>query len=52
MDGSAGFTRKALLARSGAAGVALLGGSVWATAPTAARARGRAGAATRRSATS
>ena len=39
MDGSAGFTRKALLARSGAAGVALLGGSVWATAPTAARAR-------------
>jgi phospholipase C len=39
MDGSEGFTRKAFLQRSGAAGVALLGGSVWATAPVAARAR-------------
>jgi phospholipase C len=41
MDGSEGFTRRALLQRSGAAGVALLGGSLWATAPTAARARQR-----------
>ena len=39
MDGSEGFTRKAFLQRSGAAGVALLGRSVWATAPVAARAR-------------
>ena len=39
MDGSEGLTRKAFLRRSGAAGVALLGGSVWATAPAAARAR-------------
>jgi phospholipase C len=36
MDGSEGFTRKAFLRRSGAA---LLGGSLWATAPVAARAR-------------
>ena len=45
MDGSQGFTRKAFLQRSGAAGVALLGGSVWATAPAAALAprRGRRG---------
>jgi phospholipase C len=41
IDGSTGFTRKAFLQRSGVAGVALLGGSVWATAPTAARARRR-----------
>ena len=41
MDGSEGFTRKAFLQRSGAASVALLGGSVWATAPAAARARRR-----------
>src|SRR3954466_9502186 len=39
MDGSEGYTRKAFLRRSGAAGAALLGGSVWATAPVAARAR-------------
>src|SRR3954453_8845692 len=39
MDGLEGFTRKAFLRRSGAAGAALLGGSVWATAPVAARAR-------------
>jgi phospholipase C len=38
MDRSEAFTRKTLLQRSGAAGVALLGGSVWATAPVAARA--------------
>jgi phospholipase C len=37
-----GLTRKAFLQRSGAAGAALLGGSVWATAPVAARA-GRLG---------
>jgi phospholipase C len=37
----ASFTRKAFLQRSGAAGAALLGGSVWATAPVAARARRR-----------
>jgi phospholipase C len=42
MDRSEGFTRKALLQRAGAAGVALLGGSVWATAPAAARVRRRA----------
>jgi phospholipase C len=41
MDGAEGFTRKAFLQRSGAAGVALLGGTVWATAPAAARARRR-----------
>src|SRR3954469_15480707 len=39
MDGFEGLTRKAFLRRSGAAGAALLGGSVWATAPVAARAR-------------
>src|SRR6185312_11698940 len=39
MDGSDGLTRKAFLRRSGAAGAALLGGSVWATASVAARAR-------------
>jgi phospholipase C len=43
MDGSDGFTRKALLQRSGAAAVGMLvpTGSVWATAPAAARARRR-----------
>src|SRR3954452_25592099 len=41
MDGSEGFTRKAFLRRSGAAGVALLGGTGWATAPAAVRARRR-----------
>src|SRR4051794_39326756 len=46
MDGSEGYTRKAFLRRSGAAGAALLGGSVWATAAVAARAR-RAARATR-----
>jgi hypothetical protein len=49
MGGVEGFTRKAFLRRSGAAGAALLGGSVWATAPVAARGRG---ARTSRSATS
>jgi phospholipase C len=39
--GSEGFTRGAFLRRSGAAGAALLGGSVWATATAAARARRR-----------
>lgn len=39
MGGVEGFTRKAFLRRSGAAGAALLGGSLWATAPVAARAR-------------
>jgi phospholipase C len=39
MDGSGGLTRRALLKRSAAAGAALLGGTVWATAPVAARAR-------------
>jgi phospholipase C len=39
MDGSERFTRTAFLQRSGAAAVALLGGSLWATAPAAARAR-------------
>src|SRR3954469_4691667 len=39
MDGSEGYTRKAFLRRSGAAGAALLGGSGWATAAVAARAR-------------
>src|SRR4051812_6412516 len=39
MAGFQGVTRRAFLRRSGAAGVALLGGTVWATAPTAARAR-------------
>ena len=39
MDPSEGYTRKTFLQRSGAAGAALLGGSVWATAPVAARAR-------------
>ena len=33
------FTRRTFLERSGAAGVALLGGSLWQTAPAAARAR-------------
>jgi len=37
--GSGGLTRKAFLRRSGVAGAALLGGSVWATASVAARAR-------------
>jgi len=41
MDGSERLTRKAFVQRSGAAGVALLGGSVWPTAPAAARARRR-----------
>jgi phospholipase C len=39
MDGSDRLTRKTFLRRSGAAGAALLGGSVWATATVAARAR-------------
>jgi len=39
MDGADGFTRKAFLRRSGAAGAALLGGSLWAAASVAARAR-------------
>src|SRR3954451_526314 len=43
MDDSGALTRKAFLQRSGAAGAALLGGSVWGTAPVAARARRRAG---------
>jgi phospholipase C len=33
------FTRRTFLKRSGAAGVAVLGGTLWATAPAAARAR-------------
>src|SRR5438105_9436473 len=33
------FTRRRLLERTGAAGVAVLGGTLWATAPAAARAR-------------
>jgi phospholipase C len=36
-----GLTRRALLKRGGAAGVAILGGTLWATAPAAARARAR-----------
>jgi len=39
MDGSEGSTRKAFLRRSGAAGAALLGASLWSTAPAAVRAR-------------
>jgi phospholipase C len=39
LDGSERLTRKSFLRRSGAAGAALLGGTVWATAPGAARAR-------------
>jgi phospholipase C len=39
MDGCERVTRKAFLRRSGAAGAALLGGTLWATAPAAARAR-------------
>ena len=38
-DGPARLTRRAFLRRSGAAGAALLGGSVWATGTVAARAR-------------
>src|ERR1700758_3506106 len=34
-----GLTRRTLLKRGGAAGVAVLGGTLWATAPAAARAR-------------
>jgi len=45
MDESQGFTRRAFLQRSAAGGAALLGGSVWATAPVAARARRRGEAA-------
>jgi phospholipase C len=41
MAGSDGLTREAFLKKSGAAGAALLGGSLWATAPAAARARRR-----------
>jgi phospholipase C len=41
MAGSDSFTRDAFLKRTGAAGAAVLGGSLWATAPAAARARGR-----------
>jgi phospholipase C len=40
MAGRETFTREAFLKRTGAAGVALLGGSLWATAPAAAKARG------------
>ena len=39
MEGSERLTRNAFLRRSGAAGAALLGGSLWATGPVAARAR-------------
>jgi phospholipase C len=35
-----GYTRRTFLKKSGAAGVAVLGGTLWATAPAAARARG------------
>jgi phospholipase C len=41
MAGSDTFTRGTFLRRSGAAGAAVLGGTLWATAPAAARARGR-----------
>ena len=41
MEGSERLTRNAFLRRSGAAGAALLGGSLWATGPVAARARRR-----------
>ena len=41
MDGSEGFTREVFLQRSGAAGAALLGGSVWATAAARARRDGQ-----------
>jgi phospholipase C len=43
MDAAERVTRKAFLRRSGAAGAALLGGSLWATAPLAAQARRRGG---------
>jgi phospholipase C len=39
VDGSEGYTRRAFLRGSGAAGAAVLGGTLWATAPAAARAR-------------
>jgi phospholipase C len=45
MDGSAPLTRRTFLRRSGAAGAALLGGSLWATGAVAARARRTAGGA-------
>jgi phospholipase C len=41
MAGSDEFTRGAFLRKSGAAGIAVLGGSLWPTSPAAARARGR-----------
>jgi phospholipase C len=41
MEGSERLTRNAFLRRSGAAGAALLGGSLWETGPVAARARRR-----------
>jgi phospholipase C len=41
MTGSDEFTRGAFLKRTGAAGTALLGGSLWATSPAAAHARRR-----------
>ena len=37
---SSGLTRRTFVQRSAAAGVAILGGTLWATAPAAARARG------------
>jgi len=39
MEGSERFTRRSFLRASGGVGAALLGGTVWATAPAAARAR-------------
>jgi phospholipase C len=41
MAGSDSFTRETFLRRTGAAGAAVLGGSIWATAPAAARRRRR-----------
>jgi phospholipase C len=41
MAGSDEITRGVFLRRTGVAGAAVLGGSLWATSPTAARARGR-----------
>jgi phospholipase C len=39
MAGGEGFTRRTFVRRTGAAGAAVLGGSLWATSPAAARAR-------------
>jgi phospholipase C len=41
MSGSETFTRETFLRRTGAAGAAVLGGTIWATAPAAARGRRR-----------